>query len=202
MAWDKGFNFRGSAAYVTDGANETYVTIADVYPVTRNGVTFGWLATTNLSSVDRDSTVDRRLAGINYTQPNTLETFQVDLSATGDHAISCANGDTATAQLVQYVEIFDNATSKIVLSNASVAQDTYYDATNVNRTEANWPSQNAASTQTFATTTFKMQIGKNPAGFTVYAHLFLSLVAAAAGQPYISRLGAVAFVPTYGRSLN
>src|SRR5205809_595690 len=92
MSWDKGFNFRDSIGYVTDGTNETYVRdTGDVYPVTRNAVTFGW--NSNLGGADRNSAIDRRLAGLNYSSPGTSFTFQVDLTAPGTYDISLALGD-------------------------------------------------------------------------------------------------------------
>jgi len=110
MAWDKGFNFRGTSGYVTDGANETYVLLGDAYPVTRNGVTFGWLSAP--SSGDRDSTIDRRLAGINYTANDgaSQRDFQIDLPAAGDYIISLALGDHGFTQTYQYWRLLDNTT--------------------------------------------------------------------------------------------
>ncbi|HLM66577.1 MAG TPA: hypothetical protein VK358_03575, partial [Longimicrobium sp.] len=63
MAWNIGINFRATAGYVADGPGETY-SVADAYPVTRGGATFGWTVLPS-SGRDRDSSQDRRLAGIN-----------------------------------------------------------------------------------------------------------------------------------------
>lgn len=171
--WDKGFNFRGSSGYVTDGTDETYV-IGDSYPTTRNGVTFGWL--TSIGTQDNDSTVDRRLAGTNYSVPTGTATFQVDLTVTGAYDIRYADGSTAgSGQVDQHFKIYDNTSLLVTNTQSNVALDHYIDATNVDRSEADWPSLNAINTQTFATTTFKLTIGDGTTGgYQILAHLFLS----------------------------
>ena len=188
MAWDKGFNFRKTSAYVADGADETYV-LGDSegdYPITRNGVTFGWGESTDVGSDDRNSGIDRRLAGINYTiQTTKVCPFLVDLPSSGDYTIRLAEGDYGSAQGNQWVEFFDNTTSLFTVNNTAVAQATYYDATNTNYSTANWPGNNTAVQKTFATTTFKMVIGKaTGTGYTVIAHLFISQVAGGGFVPY------------------
>lgn len=186
MAWDKGWNFRATAAFVTDGADETYSLGSpdDDYPVTRNGVTFGWEDGPADDSRDRDATVDRRLAGINF-HPNdgTQKRFRVDLPATGDYNIRLAIGDTGTGQGYQYVEVLDTTTQVHLIDDTNgTAIDNYDDATGVNRTEAAWPTDNAVQLETFSTTILRLRIGPTTAqaGSTTLAHLFLNQVAAAA----------------------
>ena len=204
MVWDKGFNFRATAAYVTDGANETY-SLGVVYPETRNGVTFGWDADISANTRDRDSTVDRRLAGIHQVGSGAQKLFRVDLPNTGTFDVRLANGDTASGQDQQYIELRDDTTVFRTIDDAGgVVADNYNDATGVNRTEAAWPADNAADQRVFASTIFRLALAKTTAYGTnhVLAHIFVSEVGAAAGQPYLSRFHAVPFVPTYGRSLN
>lgn len=180
MAWDKGWNFRDTAAYVTDGTNETYVLI-DSYPTTRNGVTFGWAAGAQQSR-DRDSTVDRRLAGINFQANNGAQSnFRVDLPSTADYIVTLALGDTAYSQGYQYWRLLDNTTVLATIDDTNgTVGDNYDDATGVNRAEADWPSQNATIQKTFASTTLNVKIGAPTAqaDSSTLAHLFLSQVAA------------------------
>src|SRR3990167_6684343 len=104
MAWDKGFDFRNTSAYVTDPADHTYVLHTETYPTTRNGVTFGWSAGT-IDSRDRDSGIDARLAGINFGA--ATGTFRVDLPATGDYDVRIASGDASFAQSGQAPSVVD-----------------------------------------------------------------------------------------------
>jgi len=180
MAWDKGFNFRATSGYVTDGPNETYVS-EDIYPVTRNGVTFGWSST--ISDRDRDSTVDRRLAGLTQrTNDGNIETFRIDLEAADTYLITLALGDTSFPQGYQYCNFQDDTTVFRTIDDTNgTAQDNYDDATGVNRTEANWPTQNVQDTRVFTSAIMRVRIGSpgSEANSSTIAHLFLSRVAAA-----------------------
>src|SRR5574340_556060 len=111
MTWVKGFNFRGTAGAVVDGANETY-SIGGVYPETRNGVTFGWtVAATDVH--DKVGSADRRLMGtINrVNSAGTQITFRVDLPCPGAYIVRLALGDLSYIQSYQRVDIYDNLTS-------------------------------------------------------------------------------------------
>ena len=177
MAWDKGFNFRESDSYVTDGANQTYVRYFDAYPTTRNGVTFGWVSAP--SDEDQNASGDVRLAGINYSQNNgEVLTFQVDLPAAGSYIITLANGHFSSNVANNKVEFLDNTTSLATVSTVLIVADNYVDASGVSRSEANWPSQNVSITKTFSSTTFNMKIGNSVlGGYTCVNHLFLSQAA-------------------------
>lgn len=184
MSIDWGFDFRGTDAFVTDPTNCVSALGTDTYPTTKGGRTFGWNSST--SSIDRDSGVDARLAGINYVSPGGQQTWQLDFTSDA-YDIRLANGDTGGSQGQQYVEILDDTTSLFTLNDVSVSQDTYFDATDVNRSEADWPSLNAANSQTFATTTLKLKLGSGlTLGFSVLAHLHIT-TASAAG-PIFSQL--------------
>lgn len=189
MSWDKGFNFRSTSGFVTDGTNETYV-IGDDYPVTRNGVTFGWTAKGLFDKRDRDSGVDRRLAGLNFnTNDGTQSTFQIDLPAIGDYTIRLALGDQSNPQGYQYWKLLDNTTVLATIDDTNgTAGAAFDDATGVQRITADWPTLNVAITQTFATTTLKVVIGSPgaQADSTTIAHLFVSQVVALNQMPYFS----------------
>ncbi len=175
---DFALSFRATAGFVTDAVG-TYVIGADSYPTTRGGFTFGWVDGTDgfdRTSNDRDSGVsDKRFAGQNQVVPSSVLKFRVDLPATGNYDVRWANGDTGFdfSPYEQRWRVFDNVTQMLDHSKITgPAQDHYYDATGVDRTEAAWPGSNAATTITFASTTFILQFG-NPtdADYQVIAHL-------------------------------
>lgn len=181
LAWDDiGLNFRSTSGYVTDGTDETYVLSSDSYPTTRGGVTFGWVGSCN--SANRDSGVDRRLAGINYcANDNTERTFRVDLDSTGDWEIYAAFGDTNSSQFIWF-EFIDNVTRFGDCNEGdsfSTNVDNYLDATCTNRSEADWPGNNAALSRTFGSTTFFVVFGPTSGGSgnTTITHLRLVKVA-------------------------
>lgn len=150
-AWtDAGFNFRATSGYVTDGTNETYVLATDSYPTTRGGFTFGYVGTPG-ESRDRDSGVDRRLAGIHQADNATAQyTFRVDLTSAGSYNVSIANGDTGTGQAQQLFIIKDAATTEATCNDAGgTSVDNYNDATCNNRAEAVIFSSQAKLTATF-----------------------------------------------------
>ena len=182
MVWDKGFNFRATSGFVTDGASETYV-LEDPYPTTRNGVTFGWVTITE-NTRDRDNAVDRRLAGINF-QGNDggaiQRVFRIDLDAMGDYIISLAGGDDAATQTLE-CSFLDNTTVFAHPGNATVTGVAeYVDATGVVRTQADWPTQHATIARTFASTIFNVRIndGATISNSSCLAHVFVSQVATA-----------------------
>lgn len=180
MAWDKGFNFRQNAGFVTDGTDETYVLSAETYPTTRNGATFGW-STAPTGRADRNAAVDRRLAGIHFQgNSGTQITFRVDLNSATTYDISLAMGDEGFAQGYQYCQFLDDTTVKRTIDDTGgTAAANFDDATGVNRALADWPGSNVADSQTFSTTTFYLRVGSPSAqsNSTTIAHLFLSEVA-------------------------
>jgi outer membrane protein assembly factor BamB len=157
---DKGFNLRATSGYVVDGTNETYVA-GDTYPTTRNGITFGWETSTQTTR-DRVSGNDRRLAGVNQQTNNaTQATFRVNLPAAGTYQIHLALGDAGSAQTDQYLQIKDNTTVLLTIDKrgAGTAIQGFYDATGALLTNTTWPTSEATTTQTFASTTLRVVIG-------------------------------------------
>jgi hypothetical protein len=178
MAWKKGFNFRSTSGYVTDGTDDTYVLATDTSATTRNGVTFQWSASPNVPR-DRSAAVDAKLAGIHGVDGIDECTFSVTLPATGDYRIKFALGDQASLQGNMRIRILDDATGLIDLNSKTTTGAAYFfDATNVERTSvADWVSNNAAATHTFATTSFKLILGQTGARNGFLAHLELEQVA-------------------------
>lgn len=187
MAWDKGFDFRSTAAYLDsvggDPANCTYVLAADSYSVTRNGVTFGYETAPN-SHANRSTAVDLRLSGAALVCLNnvTPKSFRVDLPATGDYIITLALGDQATSRATKCV-IKDDTTVLATINKTSTAANNYIDASGVVRTGADWPGSNVTITKTFATQILRLTFGANDTTSTAngIAHLFVSQVSSGGG---------------------
>jgi hypothetical protein len=154
VPFDIGINFRSTSGYVADGANETYC-LADIYPVTRGGVTFGWVITGAVDSRDRDSGNDRRLAGINFTT-NNADYFRLDLPAAGTYDVHLAMGDATFSGAVSY-DVKDTTTLLFSTTGSTSAGNKFKDATDTEYSNAAWPGSEAASTQTFATTQLRVQ---------------------------------------------
>lgn len=170
-AWDKGFNFRGTSGYVSDGATETYV-LAEGYPTTRNSVTFGFTSGVgSLQPVDRSAANDRRLAGINYD--NTARVFQIDLPSAGTYTVHLALGDQAGGGNASCtVVVKDTATTLATVNfDASVANQ-FTDATGAALTNVTWPAGEVGASLTFATTTLNLALSS--AGYWTIAHVFVS----------------------------
>lgn len=153
---DIGINFRATSGYVTDAAGETY-SLGEAYPTTRGGVTFGWSVNLTSQTRDRFTTGDRRLAGLAFT--NSLsDYFRIDLPAAGLYDVHLAMGDHGNMQQCRW-DLKD--TTSILKSYGTVTHDVpaanYCDASDVIRSEANWPSQEIKTTQTFATTQLRLQ---------------------------------------------
>lgn len=166
MTWDKGFNFRATSGYVTDGANETYV-LSETYPVPRNGVTFGWDATGSLQVRDRNAGLDRRLAGCHF---DTLQrTFRVDVLAAGNYSVRLALGDPTNPQTVSCT-VKDGSTTLLTVGNTSVIAGSTVDATGTIYTDANWPASNTAVTVTMVGTALTVVVPPD----SYVQHLFIS----------------------------
>lgn len=160
------FNATG-AAFVTPGALEYFPTgdFDEVtYPETLpSGPTVGWesfTGTTGVSAFDLNAALDRRLAGC-QTERNSGDTatFRWDLDAVGDKLLYAAFGTNAYSWTGATAQFFDSASSLGGSLFTGCTSGNYRDATGVNRSTANWPTLNAANTQTFATTIWRTRIG-------------------------------------------
>lgn len=201
MPWDKGFNFRATSGYVTDGTNETYVLATDAYPTTRNGSTFGWSNTANMDHRDRSTSVDRRLAGINFCA--TATSFRVDLPSAVTFAISMAMGDNGSQQNFQTVILKDNTTTLTTIPPSGTAItliDHFLDPNNTDHTSAAWPGSNTTYSAAFSSTIFNATLGGG-GGNAALAHLFLSqsTVTGNYGFPYRRTLRPAPFRPGLAR---
>src|SRR5262245_29425693 len=105
MPWatPKGWNFRNTSGFITDGTNQTYALYNEFerYPISSRtiggeAVTFGWVeafsGSNMLGGADRSNTggIDPRFAGVNYSPPGSFATFRVDLPEAGTYDIRIA----------------------------------------------------------------------------------------------------------------
>ncbi|MCK6554765.1 hypothetical protein L6Q96_09330 [Candidatus Binatia bacterium] len=170
----QGFNFRASNSYVTDASDETY-DVGAVYPVTRNGRTFGWeIRGSGWLTRNRNSAIDRRLAGL-FGQANAQgkqSTWRLDLPGPGTYDIRLALGDAAYSQS-QYAQVLDGDTVLLTIGPATTASTHWLDAAGADRTAASWPTDNVTVPLTFSTSILRIRIGTPSAatGTTALAHL-------------------------------
>ncbi len=166
-----GFNFRGTSNYVTDGASTTSV-LGDFYPTTTTiggiPVTYGWNTggavlgcTGGIAGINRNASVDPRLAGVNYVGPSSCAVFRVDLPTTGVYKVQLGFGDDLNAFSNFVGTIYDNASIlSVITAGASLSAAQFIDATGVTRTSASdWVTNQATSTLTFTTSTFYFKMG-------------------------------------------
>ena len=187
MSWAnlKGFNCRATLGYVTDGANEIFVSDAfGAYPQSKtiDGDTFncGW-ETAPAHSRDRNSGLDARLAGAVYTlsASGISPVFRIDVPNAGDYGIQVAMGEASFASNAKY-EVRDTTTALITLTETNIAQENYVDASLFERSSAaNWVSAQVEVTKTVATTIFRFVIQEPAANHSALAHFAIKLITAA-----------------------
>ncbi len=147
-AWIKGWNFRATPGFVSDGPNETWFTSFDAYPVSRNGVTFG-TSGGSFESRDRTNTLDRRLAGqiqVANASP-TQGRVRINVPGPGDYRVRLAVGDAGFAQSYQSVVIRDGIGGPAVVTidePAGTGAGQWLDASGVTRTASGWVANNQA----------------------------------------------------------
>lgn len=163
MSWStaKGWNFRATSGYVTDGTNETY-SIGESYPTTRtiggDSVTFGWEQAVS-GTRDRSTTVgdSPECSGIAFMS-SAVASWRVDLPATGTYKINAAFGDASGAQGV-YWQIQDTSTTLTTIGSASTGTtgaDYFYDVSgNQWNGGSTWKTSAVQFSGTFSTTIFR-----------------------------------------------
>lgn len=149
--FDAGINFRATPTYVTDGANETYCEASDNYPTSRGGFTFGWDNSTGVSELNRNSGVDRRLAGMNYlSKTNTSRYFRLDLPEAGTYEIHIAVGDASNTANCGCIVRDGVGSTLFELTGDTSSSGSFKDASNTQYTAANWPGSEAGSEHTIS----------------------------------------------------
>jgi hypothetical protein len=195
MAWTtkKGFNFRDTLAFDTDGANEVAIigdgsnniAATQVYPrsVTIDGDTFnvGWDTDSGDGARNRNAANDARLAGLHLVANSQVggRTFRINLPAPGTYAITLALGDNDNGA-ANYWQVIDDASVLETndLTGAALSSGQYHDANEaVHTSAANWVTNQTAKQYTFASSIFKLRTGKGSgAGLTELNHIGIQLI--------------------------
>ena len=178
MAFPQGINFRASAGFVTDGANEDYCLSTTSYPTTSaQGNSIGWEDSIAGLDRDRNSGIDRRLAGICFVPfGGGTARFRVDLPSSGNYNIRIAAGDAGSGNHSRF-QIKD--TDSVVLDGSTdvfLGLEEFVDASLTTRTSAaDWVTNNAAySSASFATTICRVAIiNASSFGASVIAHFYI-----------------------------
>jgi hypothetical protein len=191
---DQGFNFRLSAGFVTDAADETYVLSTDSYPTTRGGWTFGYSSGAAVSR-NRDSGIDRRFAGSHFETSGDCD-FRIDLPSSGEWNIRMVIGDKHAASspkalfdLLDDVTIFQSV-GQLTLSNnlrkgSDAAGNLLGDGSTIGSFLAEWIASNSPVVRTFASTVFVFRNKTPSSGASFINHIRLvKSVAAPTGVTY------------------
>ena len=161
--WQQGFDFRNTATFLTDPPGSKYVLSGTVYPTTVSGVTFGWAKMFMAQARDRSTSVDPRLAGINFVSNGSPATFYVDLPSAGTYNLSLAMGDEGYPQCsVQcQIQFLDGSTVLATVTGGPNNYGYFYDAEGNNWSAAAWPSANLSQQVTLTGTRLTMILGTN-----------------------------------------
>lgn len=204
MAWDKGFNFRASSGYVTDGTDCTYVLGTETTATTRNGATFQFTTSTAAAQPrDRTTSGDSRLSGCVFVGSGTsTENWRLTLPATGAYDIYLAAGDQGNEQTIK-LRVLDDTTAFITIADVGTgAVDQYVDATGAVRTRTQWIADSARGgtkvTRTFSSTILNVEIQPPVTASCPLAHLFVSQVTPA-GWGRLLGMETNRLVTIYGR---
>ena len=164
QVYDCGFNFRGTTSYVTDEPYAVAVLgeITQQNKLNGNGVPcpYFWVTSGHLGEANRSTSVDARLAGINRVNSlNTTDEFDITLPAAGSYSIGLAFGDDTgnwggAGSGVAFQD-GSNSLFSVVLSGLGSA-GSFYDATGVLYTAAQWPSSNQEQSVAMSGTTLRV----------------------------------------------
>ena len=170
-------NFRATIAYRSDDSAAAHVedTLSVTYPtVTAQGNTVGWEQVGyDPFRFNSSLSVDVRLAG---SRGNGIAgapgIYRVNLPAAGTYRIRCAAGRFDAIRGAN-IRIFDDSSllSEIIPPQGLSATGRYIDASNVERTAANWPSLNQSVDLTFTSSTLRVYNGGQPISGQNYAYI-------------------------------
>ena len=164
-----GIDFRHTAAYVTDGADDTYC-LAELYPTTRassggRSATFGWQsALTGDAGLDSNATYDPRIAGANSctnSGAGTARVFQLDLpDGAGTYAVELAFG-AYSGQAACHLDILDSdgTTALLTFDSTALGGSMYLDANNTLYTNTTWPTSETPKSVTVSGSHIYVRIG-------------------------------------------
>src|SRR5271157_2562078 len=180
-----GFDFRNTSTFVTDPPGDTYVLPSTTYPTTVNGVTFGWTTPNLVQARDRSTSVDPRLAGINFVSNGSPATFYVDLPSAGSYNLSLALGDEGYSQCWTQCQIqfLDGSTVLATVPGGPTNYGYFYDAKGNNWSAANWPTSTVSQQVTLVGTRLTVVVGTNKATGDNTPIAFLGVGQVSGGSP-------------------
>src|SRR5271165_4609229 len=174
----QGFDFRNTASFLTDPAGNTAVLPSTAYPTKANGLTFGWVNPSLLRGRDRSTTVDPRLAGINYAMNGQPATFYVDLPFPGTYSLALALGDDGWEDcwVGCQIQFFDGSNVVGTVARGDISSGNFYDAQGTKWSAAAWPGSNAQLQVTLTGTRLTIVVGTTKAtgDYTTIAFLGIS----------------------------
>lgn len=187
MAFDMGFNFRGTAIYVTDPAYGVPV-LGEVYPHTYtngNGQSVNGGFDVVPATYDFSASNDPRIAGCNYS--STTRLFTVDLSSgsapgAGNYLVDLAENINGQAHTIE-VQLKDSSTVLVSVSGLAIAADHYVDATGADVGPCTTTWTGTRPTYAYLTTTATVLQNASALDFIGIAHFRLTKQAAATTTP-------------------
>ena len=189
MALPQGINFRKFLWTPVDGANEyaEFSTSLNYPTPTPQGNNVGWESGTVNYADNRNAAIDARLAGTHGFDAGSVATYRIDLPSPGSYTIRIAAGSATTAWRVS-ADLYDGATLlRTLVTDQAISSGQFVDATDTLRTDAaDWVSNNASITETFATTILRVTIPTS-SSFRTIAHIYVE--AAAGGGPSTVPIG-------------
>ena len=162
--WQQGFDFRKTPAFVTDPSGSVYVVASTSYPTTYSGTNYGWVTTSLVGAQDRGTSVDPRLAGINFANNGKPAKFYVDLPSSGAYNLALAMGDASYAQCQSrcQVQFLDGSTVLTTLTGGQIAAGYFYDANGNQWPAAQWSANNQTRQVTLSGTRLTVVVGTSP----------------------------------------
>lgn len=184
----KGFNFRATAGYVADGADQAYV-VGDTYPTTRmvggEAVTFGWEAQGPDPLRERTSAAPYKpeLSGLEQLSGSGSEAvFRVDLPATGDYMIHVGACDPVFGNKV-FFGLRDNTTEFVSVAETALGSTDVCDAAgNIHSTGLLWRQNASRVVRTFGSTTFRFALKVTSSLASIVSHITITPITG----PYVA----------------
>ena len=176
----EGFNFRNVLEFVTDGADEYFVDDAALYPTSGASVDYGWDTGGDLQDRDRNASLDRRLAGVNFLANNVAHdrTFIIN-TGVGAFDVRLAIGDAVSAS-EPIVSIYDYSTSNVrgallaqVVNGTALTDEQSIDAMGTVMSQVDWPNNNVVRNVTVTGGRIGIVIGSTSVdtSFTALQHV-------------------------------
>lgn len=175
-----GFDFRNTAGFVNDPAGNVVVLSTTTYPAQANGLTFGWVNTSLVQARDRSTTVDPRLAGINFVNNGQPATFYVDLPSPGTYKVSLAMGDAGWEEcwVGCQIQFYDGVKLVGTISRGLIPYNYFYDGQGASWSAQDWVNSNAMLEVGLSGTRISMVVGTQVSGGDYTPIAFLGITPA------------------------